>query len=118
MPGPYAFSSTDWAGRNVVLEDRQWINHIIRNHGWNDERMLPLIRQSVTDPDAAFASDRDARRAEVWRSFDDVKDGQPGLLKIIIEYDTLIAQATSGDVVTAMVAPTISSRGTQIWKRP
>jgi len=118
MPGPYAFSSTDWAGREVALEERQWINHIMRNRGWNDERMLPLIRQSIADPDEAFESDRDARRAEVWRYFDDVKDGQPGLLKVIVEYDTLIAQATSSDVVTAMVAPAISSRGTRLWKRP
>jgi len=118
MPGPYAFSSADWAGRSVALEERQWINHIMRNRGWNDRRMIPLIRQTITDPDIAFESDRDAKRAEVWRYFDDVKDGQPGLLKVIVEYDTLTAQATSGDVITAMVAPAVSSRGAQLWKRP
>jgi hypothetical protein len=78
----------------------------------------PHIRQTVADPDGAFESDRDARRAELWRYFDDVKDGQPGLIKVIVEYDTLIAQATSGDIVTAMVAPAVSSRGAQLWKRP
>lgn len=118
MPGPYTFSSTDWAGRSVALEDRQWINHIMRNRGWHDRRMIPLIQQTIIDPDVAFASDRDVRRAEIWRHFSDVKDGQPGLLKVIVEYDALIAHATSGDIVTAMVAPAVTSRGTLLWKRP
>jgi hypothetical protein len=118
MPGPYAFSSTDWADCDVALEERQWINHIMRNRGWNDRRMISLIRQTVTDPDVVFESDRDARRAELWRYFDDVKDGQSGLVKVIVEYDTVIAQATSDDIVTAMVAPAVSSRGARLWKRP
>ena len=116
MPGPYLFVTTDWAGRGVALEERQWNNHIRRNRGWSAE-MIPLVRQTVTDPDAVYESERDSKRTEVWRQFDDVKDGQPGILKVIIEYNASIGVATSGDVVTAMVALAVNSRGTQLWTR-
>lgn len=115
---PYCFVTNDWAGRNITLSRRRWKDHIRPNRGWLDDRMLPLIRETIRDPDEAFASDRNSREAEIWRYFDDIKDGTPDFLKVIVRYDTLILSATSGDVVTAYIEQRIDSKGTQIWIRP
>jgi hypothetical protein len=118
MPGPFAFLVKDWAGRDIALEVSCWERHIKRRRYWNDDRMLPLIRQTLEDADAAFQSEQDSLRAEIWRRFEDAKDGSPGYVKVIVEYDSLPPSAVSGDVRTAMVAPTISSGGKQLWTRP
>ncbi len=118
MPGPFVFLVRDWAGRDIALEESCWERHIKRRRQWNDDRMLPLIRQTIQDADVAFESQQDARRAEIWRHFDDVKDGQPGFVQVIVEYDTLVESAMSGDVRTAMVSQAIDSKGRQVWTRP
>lgn len=118
LPGPYVFLVTDWAGRDVALEERQWTHHILRRRQWNDDRMIPLIRQTIQDPDVAYVSERSAQRVELWRRFTDVKDGSPGLLHVIVEYDGLVQQASSGDVITAMVAIEVDSKGARLWTRP
>jgi hypothetical protein len=117
MPGPFAFLVKDWAGRDIALEESCWQRHIKRRRYWNDDRMLPLIRRTIEDADAAFESEQHSRRAEVWRHFDDVKDGKPGFVQVIVEYDTHFASATSGDVRTAMVSTAIDSKGMQLWVR-
>lgn len=116
MPGPYVFLVKDWAVRDVALDQMCWERHIKRRRNWNDDRMLPLIRRTIEDPDAVHASDQHAQRAEIWRHFPDVKDGQPGYVKVIVEYN----DPMSGDVRTAMVskATTIDSKGAQLWVRP
>ena len=80
--------------------------------------MIPLIRQTIQDPDVAYVSERSAQRVELWRRFTDVKDGSPGLLHVIVEYDGLVQQASSGDVITAMVAIEVDSKGARLWTRP
>jgi hypothetical protein len=115
---PYWFATDDWAGRNVALSIRRWDKHIKAGRAWINDRMIPLIQATIQDPDEAFESDRNSREAEIWRHFDDVKDGTPDFLKVIVRYDTLILSATSGDVVTAYIEQQIDSRGTQIWIRP
>jgi len=79
--------------------------------------MIPLIQETIRDPDQAFESDRNSREAEIWRYFADIKDETPGLLKVIVRYDTLIHTATSGDVVTTYIEQQIDSRGKRIWTR-
>lgn len=118
MPGPYVFIDTDWAHRDVALEEHRWRHHIQYRRQWNDNRMIPLIRQAIRDPDEVYASERNAKRVEIWWHFDDVKDGAPGLLQVIVEYDALISSATSGDVKTTMVSTAIDSKGVRLWTRP
>jgi len=118
MPGSITFLVRDWANRDIALETSCWERHIKAHRYWNDDRMLPLIRQTIEDADAAYQSRQNSRRAEIWRHFDDVKDGKPGYVKVIVEYDDLFTSTSSGDVRTAMISPAINSGGTQLWIRP
>jgi hypothetical protein len=118
MPGPFVFLTKDWGNRDIALEESCWEYHIKRRRYWYDDRMLPLIRKTIEDADAAFESQQHSRRAEIWRHFDDVKDGQPGYVKVIVEYDALFVSAMSGDVRTAVTSTAIDSRGAQLWARP
>jgi phage-Barnase-EndoU-ColicinE5/D-RelE like nuclease2 len=115
MPGPFVFLVNDWAGRDIALEESCWERYIKRRRQWNDDQMLPLIRQTIQEPDAVFESQQHARRAEVWRRFDDAKDGQPGFVQVIVEYDGSFTFASSGDVRTAMVSKAIDSTGRRLW---
>jgi hypothetical protein len=114
---PYVIDTRDWRGRDIALSRRRWEDHIRYNRGWIDDVMLPFIRATIESPDAAFESDRSSREAEIWRHFDDIKDGTPDYLKVIVRYDTLIASATSGNIVTVYIVSRISSGGMQIWTR-
>jgi hypothetical protein len=111
-------SSNGQGGPDIRLAKQRWEDHIRLGRGWLDDRILPLIRETITDPDEEYESDRSSQEGEIWRRFDDIKDGTPDYLKVIIRYDTLMLNATSGKVVTAYIKSRIDSKGTQRWKRP
>ncbi len=114
---PFIFLAEDWGGRDIALAQNRWETHIKGHRAWINDRMIPLIRATVTQPDAAYQSDRNSQEAEVWRHFHDIKDGTPDYLKVVIRYNAMIAHAASGDIVTAYIASHIDSKGPQIWKR-
>lgn len=112
---PFRFLTKDRAGRDIALSDRRWQTHIKGNRSWMTDQMIPLIQATIDNPDKACESDRSSKEAEFWRHFANIKDGTPDYLKVVVRYDTLIASAVSGDVVTAYIETAIDCKGTVLW---